>query len=172
MLLPRDSQPNSNQVPTTNHGQELPRTHRRAAVDGVHQGQRPGHHRRAERVGTFPGYHTLADAGPGQGLSSHAGFRYAEGQLKTANVESTRGAIAALLEKYRAASAPLVHVVHKTPEGAPVFTPGTALAAEFGELEPRGGEKVVGKQFPGSFTGTDLDEFLKGTGRGKVVLTG
>ena len=62
--------------------------------------------------------------------------------------------------------------VHKTPEGAPVFTPGTALAAEFGELEPRGGEKVVGKQFPGSFTGTDLDEFLKGTGRGKVVLTG
>lgn len=98
--------------------------------------------------------------------------RYAEGQLKTANVESTRKAIAALLEKYRAASAPLVHVVHKTPEGAPVFTPGTALAAEFGELEPRGGEKVVGKQFPGSFTGTDLEEFLKGTGRGKVVLTG
>ncbi|KKY30204.1 putative isochorismatase family [Diaporthe ampelina] len=97
---------------------------------------------------------------------------YAEGQLKTSNVESTRKAIAGLLEKYRAASAPLVHVVHKTPDGAPVFTPGTALAAEFGELEPRGGEKVVGKQFPGSFTGTDLDEFLRGTGRGKVVLTG
>lgn len=97
---------------------------------------------------------------------------YAEGQLKTANVDSTRKAIAGLLEKYRAASAPLVHIVHKTPEGAPVFTPGTALAAEFGELEPKAGEKVVGKQFPGSFTGTDLEEFLKGTGRGKVVLTG
>lgn len=98
--------------------------------------------------------------------------RYAEGQLKTANVDSTRKAIAGLLEKYRAASAPLVHVVHKTPDGAPVFTPGTALAAEFSELEPKGSEKVVGKQFPGSFTGTDLDEYLKGTGRGKVVLTG
>lgn len=104
--------------------------------------------------------------------SAHMRCRYAEGQLKTSNVESTRKAIAGLLEKYRAASAPLVHVVHKTPEGAPVFTPGTALAAEFGELEPRGGEKVIGKQFPGSFTGTDLDEFLKGTGKGKVVLTG
>lgn len=114
------------------------------------------------------------DAGLGQFqlLTPTKKRRYAEGQLKTANVESTRKAIAALLEKYRAASAPLVHIVHKTPDGAPVFTPGTALAAEFGELEPNGGEKVVGKQFPGSFTGTDLDEYLKGTGRGKVVLTG
>lgn len=98
--------------------------------------------------------------------------RYADGQLKTANVASTRKAISSLLERYRAASAPLVHVVHKTPEGAPVFTPGTVLAAEFSELEPKAGEKVVEKSFPGSFTSTDLDDYLKGTGRNKVVLTG
>lgn len=53
-----------------------------------------------------------------------------------------------------------------------MFTPGTALAAEFDELTPQSGEKVVVKQFPGSFTGTDLDAFLKESGRGKVVLTG
>merc|ERR1712000_447993 len=29
--------------------------------------------------------------------------------------------------------------VHKTPEGAPVFTPSTALAEEFTELTPRAG---------------------------------
>lgn len=85
---------------------------------------------------------------------------------------STRKAISSLLGKYRLASAPLVHVVHETPDGAPVFTPGTSLAAEFDELEPRGGEKVIRKQFPGSFTGTDLGDFLKGTGLRKVVLTG
>lgn len=99
-------------------------------------------------------------------------FRYADGLLKTANVASTRKAISSLLEKYRAASAPLVHVVHKTPEGAPVFTPNTTLAAEFSELEPKAGEKVVGKSFPGSFTATDLEAYLKETGRNKVVLTG
>ena len=39
-------------------------------------------------------------------------------------------------------------------------------------MEPKGGEKVIGKQQPGSFTGTDLDEFLKASGRNKLVLTG
>lgn len=99
-------------------------------------------------------------------------FRYAEGKLKTVNVDSTRKAIAQLLEKYRAANAPLVHVVHKEADGAPVFTPGTHLAEEFSELKPKSGEKVVVKEQPGSFTDTDLDAYLKETKRGKVVLTG
>ncbi|KAI0431909.1 Isochorismatase-like protein [Xylaria sp. FL1042] len=97
---------------------------------------------------------------------------YASGLLKTENVESTRAANAALLEKYRAANAPIVHVVHKTPDGAPVFTPGTPLADEFDELKPKDGEHIVGKQQPGSFTGTQLQEILEKTGRKKVVLTG
>ena len=98
--------------------------------------------------------------------------RYANGQLKTENVASTRKAISSLLEKYRAANAPLVHIVHQTPSGAPVFTPDTDLAKEFAELEPKSGEKVIGKQQPGSFTGTDLEEYLKSTGKNKLVLTG
>lgn len=98
--------------------------------------------------------------------------RYANGHLKTENVASTRKAISDLLEKYRAASAPLVHIVHETPAGAPVFTPGTDLAKEFPELEPKSGEKVIGKEQPGSFTGTDLDRYIKSTGKNKLVLTG
>ncbi|GAW13302.1 hypothetical protein ANO14919_026830 [Xylariales sp. No.14919] len=97
---------------------------------------------------------------------------YAVGLLKTEDVKSTRAANAALLEKYRAANDPVVHVVHKTPDGAPVFTPGTPLADEFDELRPREGESVVVKQFPGSFTGTQLQEILEETGRKKIVLTG
>jgi len=89
-------------------------------------------------------------------------------------VAATRKAIATLLEKYRAAGAAgsVVHIVHKTPAGAPVFTPDTDLAKEFEELAPKNGEKVIEKQQPGSFTGTDLEEFIKGTGKSKLVLTG
>lgn len=103
---------------------------------------------------------------------------YADGLLRTEGVGATRAAIAALLGRYRAAGAPVVHVVHETPDGAPVFTPGTALAAEFDELRPRKSdldsetESVVVKKFPGSFTGTQLQEILEKTGRKKVVLTG
>jgi nicotinamidase-related amidase len=67
---------------------------------------------------------------------------YASGLLKTENIDSTRRAISALLEKYRAAGGSLVHVVHEVPNGAPVFTPGTELADEFAELKPSSGEKV------------------------------
>merc|ERR1711934_1277199 len=61
---------------------------------------------------------------------------YANGLLQVTNVDQSRVAIASLLQKYRDAKAPVIHVVHEVPEGAPVFTPGTALAAEFDELKP------------------------------------
>jgi nicotinamidase-related amidase len=49
-----------------------------------------------------------------------------------------------------------------------------ALAEEFAELTPKSGEHTITKNYPGSFTQTDLDEHLKGLGeKGKqVVLTG
>lgn len=97
---------------------------------------------------------------------------YAKGKLRLSGLESSRPVIASLLSKYRAAGAPVIHVVHSTPAGAPVFTPGTDLAEEFDELKPQAGESVVPKQHPGSFTGTNLQELLEATGRKKVVLTG
>ncbi|KAG8675866.1 phospholipase C type enzyme [Fusarium poae] len=97
---------------------------------------------------------------------------YAEGKLQVANVAESRKVIAALLEKYRAANGSIVHVVHATPEGAPVFTPGTNLAQEFDELKPKDGEAIIQKNYPGSFAKTDLQEVLDKTGKKKVVLTG
>lgn len=89
--------------------------------------------------------------------------------LKTKNVDSTRAAISSLLGKYRsaggdAAGKNIVHVVHEVPDGAPVFTPHTRLAAEFDELTPKPDEKVIAKHHPGSFAETDLDEYLGGLG--------
>jgi nicotinamidase-related amidase len=98
--------------------------------------------------------------------------RYAQGHLTTANVSSTRKAISDLLEKYRANNGTVAHVVHITPDGAPVFTPGTELAQEFQELTPKDGEKIIKKHHPSSFAGTDLDAFLKKEGKNKIVLTG
>ncbi|KAK4944465.1 hypothetical protein LTR10_016139 [Elasticomyces elasticus] len=102
---------------------------------------------------------------------------YAQGHLKTVNVDQTRKAISSLLQKYRSGSSDgknIVHVKHKTPDGAPVFTPGTHLAEEFDEIKPRDNEKVIEKELVSSFSGTDLHEYLSGLGeRGKkTVLTG
>jgi nicotinamidase-related amidase len=82
-----------------------------------------------------------------------------------------------LLEKYRAgphSGKNIVHVVHATPNGAPVFTPDTALAQEFSELTPKSSEKVISKNKPSAYADTDLDEYLKTLGDAgkKVVLTG
>lgn len=97
---------------------------------------------------------------------------YAEGKLKVTNAPETRKAISSLVEKYRGAGGKIVHVVHQTPAGAPVFTPDTKLAEEFEELTPKNGEKVIGKNHPSSFADTDLHEYLGGKGGSKIVLTG
>lgn len=101
---------------------------------------------------------------------------YASGKLKVENVEQSRKTIADLLARYRRGGngSNIVHVVHKAPDGAPVFTPGTFLADEFDELKPQAGEKVVVKDFPSSFTQTDLHEYLLGLGAvgKKIVLVG
>lgn len=97
---------------------------------------------------------------------------YAEGKLQVSNSDSSRKAISSLLEKYRKANGNIVHVTHKVPDGAPVFTPGTKLAEEFEELTPKEGEKTIQKVHPGSFADTDLDNYLKESGAKKIVLTG
>lgn len=97
---------------------------------------------------------------------------YAEGQLKVFDAPTSRKAIESLLNKYRDAGGNVVHIVHDTPEGAPVFTPGTKLAEEFEELTPKSGEKVIHKEHPSSFADTDLQQHLESLGSKKIVLTG
>lgn len=99
---------------------------------------------------------------------------YAKGQLKVANVDTTRRAISDLVSKWRDAGQGenIIHITHQVPDGAPVFTPNTELAEEFAELAPKSGEQTVQKQNPGSFTGTNLQDVLEKSGKKKVVLTG
>ena len=97
---------------------------------------------------------------------------YSEGHLKVSNATESREVIASLLCRYRKAGGEVVHIVHKTPPGAPVFAPETSLAEEFEELTPRANEKVIEKAHPSSFADTELHDFLKGKGASKLVLTG
>lgn len=97
---------------------------------------------------------------------------YSSGLLAVTNYPSSSAVIASLLEKYRAANSRIIHILHRTPPGAPIFTPGTHLADPFPALTPKDGEEVIWKQHPGSFADTRLDDVLKGWGVGKVVLTG
>ncbi len=95
--------------------------------------------------------------------------------MKTANVSSTRQAILTLLTKYRAANSSVIHVAHDTPPSAPIFTPGTPLAEVFPELHPypnNSHEAIIHKQHPGSFTGTNLEQQIKQTGKKQLVLVG
>jgi len=69
---------------------------------------------------------------------------YATGALRTVDVGSTSAAIATLLGRYRERGGDVVHVLHRTPKGAPVFDAG-GERGEGDEMEgvrARGGEKV------------------------------
>ncbi|KAK5112778.1 phospholipase C type enzyme [Meristemomyces frigidus] len=122
-----------------------------------------------ELVGEQPSTATPSDSAL---IIIDAQNEYAEGKLKVTNAPESRKAISSLLEKYRSAGGKVVHVVHKTPAGAPVFTPDSKLAEEFEELKPKDGEKFIEKEHPSSFAETGLHEYLQGTGGKKVVLTG
>ncbi|KAK7063483.1 Isochorismatase-like protein, partial [Favolaschia claudopus] len=99
------------------------------------------------------------------------------------NLAYSRPNILKLLERYRAARAPVVHIQHLTAPGASVFTPSTPLADIFPELTPLPArlassdsnvdfERIVSKRFPGAFTQTPLNEIITNSGVRKVVLVG
>jgi len=66
------------------------------------------------------------------------------------------------------AAAPGVRSDHN-PEGAPFAMPAQALpvAPELGKAD-----KLITKRTPGAFTGTDLEDYLRGQGVTQVVVTG
>lgn len=67
---------------------------------------------------------------------------YDHGLLAIHEVQKSRDAIGKVLEKWRNGGGEIVHILHKVPDGAPLFTPGTELAEEFEELRPKDGEEV------------------------------
>ncbi|RRQ29247.1 cysteine hydrolase [Rhodococcus sp. Eu-32] len=96
---------------------------------------------------------------------------YTEGVLELENVQPALDAAATLLDRARRAGTPIVHIMHDAGVGTPYD-----VTADIGQIvdrvAPQGDEKVIVKNFPNSFVGTDLDDTLKALGQDKLVLAG
>ncbi|WP_042443007.1 cysteine hydrolase family protein [Azospirillum sp. B510] len=80
--------------------------------------------------------------------------------------------ISTLLTAWRAASRPIVHIRHESPNPASSYSaigPGHAFKAE---AMPLPGETVIAKQVHSAFIGTGLDEWLRGRGIATLVVAG
>jgi nicotinamidase-related amidase len=94
---------------------------------------------------------------------------YTRGVMELENVQPAIDQAAELLERARSAGIPIVHVMHDAGEGSPYD-----VRAEIGQIvdrvAPRDGEAVIVKNFPNSFTGTDLNDRL--TAGSNLILAG
>lgn len=81
--------------------------------------------------------------------------------------------IAQALAWARAERVPVVHIVHESRRpNAATFAPGSPALAVHPQAAATGGEPVLTKHLPGSFTGTDLEKILRERGVERVVLAG
>ncbi|WP_199547515.1 isochorismatase family protein [Streptomyces sp. N35] len=84
---------------------------------------------------------------------------YRTGVMALEGAEEALAAGARLLERARAAGAPVVHVLNDGGEGTP-YDIRAEIGAISDEVAPAEGEAVVVKGFPNSFHNTDLGEVL------------
>lgn len=96
---------------------------------------------------------------------------YTRGVMALENVEPAIEEAARLLERARAAGSTIVHVQHEAGAGSPYDT-NAEIGAIVDAVAPRPGEHRVVKNFPSSFVGTDLEEYLRGAGVSNLVLAG
>lgn len=78
----------------------------------------------------------------------------------------------ALLDTWRSAGRPIIHVRHDSVEPGSSLAPGTAGNALRPGFEPRAGEPLIIKSVNSAFIGTDLDLRLKRLGAKHVVTFG
>jgi nicotinamidase-related amidase len=95
---------------------------------------------------------------------------YTDGLLPLTGVASAIDALAGLLEKARAAGAPIVHVRHATKGKA--FNPSSTGFEIVKPLTPRAGEIVIDKGLPNAFAGTELAKHLGASGRKNLIVGG
>jgi nicotinamidase-related amidase len=98
-------------------------------------------------------------------------MEYVEGPLALPGARPALAEARKLLERARAAGAPVIHVVHQGRAGG-MFDLDAPRGREAPEVAPIAGEAIVKKPLPNSFAKTDLDEVLKRTGRTELIVAG
>lgn len=96
---------------------------------------------------------------------------YREGVMQLENVEPALQEAAVLLQRFRKAGRPVIHIMHEAGAGTPYDT-----AAPIGQIAemvaPIEGEPVIIKNYPSSFEQTALDAELKKLGVENVIYAG
>lgn len=101
-----------------------------------------------------------------------AQHEYVSGKLPLAGIQAAITETARLLAAARAAGTPVIHIVHHSAPGRPVFDPTTVFAEIVPELTPLANEEVIVKRLPNAFAGTALEGRVAATGRKSIILTG
>lgn len=95
------------------------------------------------------------------------------GKMELEGADAAAANAAKVLAKARKEGVPVIHVRHlSTRPGATFFVPGTSGAEIHAAVKPQDGEKVIEKNFPNSFRGTQLEQALKDAGVKELVVAG
>jgi len=97
---------------------------------------------------------------------------YRSGKLPLEGVNEAAAAAKSILEIARKNGLPIMHVLHKVSDEAPIFNPSLPSYAVMAEVAPRAGEALVVKSLPNAFANTNLDDLLKATGRKEIIFVG
>jgi nicotinamidase-related amidase len=96
---------------------------------------------------------------------------YREGVMMLEGVEPALAECHRLLQRYRDAGRPVIHIQHDAGPGTP-YDVSSHIGAIADVVAPRAGEPVIVKAYPSSFEKTNLDEILKGYGVEELALAG
>jgi nicotinamidase-related amidase len=94
------------------------------------------------------------------------------GKMPLHEPEAAAAKAGQVLEAFRAAGAPIVHVQHLSPAGGGFLEEGTEGAEIMAPATPRDGEKQIIKRAPNAFLGTDLEQHLRSLDVEEVVVAG
>lgn len=96
---------------------------------------------------------------------------YREGVMRLENVESALKEADALLQRFREAGRPVIHIMHDAGSGTPYD-----IAAPIGQIAdvvaPIEGEPVIVKKLPSAFERTNLDAELRKRSIERIVYAG
>jgi nicotinamidase-related amidase len=95
------------------------------------------------------------------------------GDMELAGIDRASGRAAELLDRFRQARQPLIHVRHVfQSDSAPFFRPNTAGAEIHPSVAPSGDETVITKNYVNAFQQTDLKTLLDAMGIKDLVIAG
>ncbi|OKH87993.1 cysteine hydrolase family protein [Thalassospira sp. TSL5-1] len=122
---------------------------------------------------------SLANATPAPGTPENAALilidaqeEYRSGMLSLPGIKGALKNAAKLLAHWRAKGGLVVHIVHHSGPGAPIFDTEREFVTILPEVAAQEGEAIHIKNVPNSFGGTGLKESLEKAGLKNIVLAG